>query len=163
MVLKVSRFSLNQTRLSDGKDKRSLLQVIDRARSTLPLRSVLRVIRLSPSRYHHWKGENQCALDDRSSCPRVSPQQLTAPEIQAIHDLATSHDYRHVPTGTLALLAQRLGKVFASPSTWYRLIRDRQWRRPRQRIHPDKPKIGIRASRPNEIWLEDWRQPTGGT
>ncbi len=35
-------------------------------------------------------------------------------------DRAASTDYRHVPTGTLAVLAQRLGKVFASPATWYR-------------------------------------------
>ena len=40
VVLKISRFSLNQTRLPDGDDKRSLLRVIDRARSALPLRSV---------------------------------------------------------------------------------------------------------------------------
>ena len=52
VVLKISRFALDQTRLSDGKDKRSLLRVIDRSRSALPLRSVLRIIRLSPSRYH---------------------------------------------------------------------------------------------------------------
>ncbi len=153
--LKISRFSLNQARLPDGNDRPSLLRVIDRSRSDLPLRSVLRVIRLSPSRYHHWKREELCALDDRLSCPRVSPRQLTAAEVEAIHDLATSHEYRHVPTGTLALLAQRLGKVFASPSTWYRLIRDHRWRRPRQRVHPAKPKIGIRASRPNEIWHID--------
>ena len=155
VVLKISRFSLNQTRLPDGNDKRSLLTVIDQARSALPLRSVLRALRLSSSRYHHWKRENQCALDDGPSCPRVCPQQLTASEVKAIHDLATSHEYRHVSTGTLALLAQRLGKVFASPSTWYRLIRDHQWRRPRQRVHPAKPKIGIRASHPNEIWHVD--------
>ncbi len=155
VVLKISRFSLNQTRLPDGNDKCSLLTVIDQARSILPLRSVLRVVRLSSSRYHHWKRENQCALDDGPSCPRVCPQQLTAAEVEAIHDLATSHEYRHVPTGTLALLAQRLGKVFAAPSTWYRLIRDHQWRRPRQRVHPAKPKIGIRASHPNEIWHID--------
>jgi transposase InsO family protein len=155
VVLKISRFSLNQARLPDSNDKRSLLRVIDRARSTLPLRSVLRVLRLSPSRYHHWRRENPCVLDDRASCPRLSPQQLTAAEVEVIHDLATSHEYRHVPTGTLALLAQRLGKVFASPSTWYRLIRDHQWRRPRQRVHPAKPKIGIRASHPNEIWHID--------
>jgi putative transposase len=37
--------------------------------------------------------------------------------------MVTSPDYRHVPTGTLAILAQRLGKVWASPSTWYRLVR----------------------------------------
>ncbi len=55
----------------------------------------------------------------------------------------------------MTLLAQRLGKVFASASTWYRLIRDHQWRRPRQRIHPAKPRVGIRASRPNQIWHID--------
>ena len=37
----------------------------------------------------------------------------------------------------------------------YRLIRDRQWRRPRQRLHPAKPKVGIRASAPNQIWHID--------
>jgi transposase InsO family protein len=155
VVLRISGFSLNQVRLPDGNDKRVLLRVIDRARSVLPLRSVLRVVRLSPSRYHHWKQESQCALDDGPTCPRVCPQQLTAAELEAIHELSTSDEYRHVPTGTLALLAQRLGKVFASASTWYRLIREHQWRRPRQRIHPAKPKIGIRASRPNEIWHID--------
>ena len=35
--------------------------------------------------------------------------------------MVTALEYRHVPTGTLAVLAQRLGEVWASPSTWYRL------------------------------------------
>ncbi len=155
VVLKISRFSFGQTRLPDGHDKRSLLQVIDRSRSVLPLRSVLRIIRLSPSRYHRWNRSQQCPLEDSPSCPRLSPHQLTAAEVKEIRDLATSPEYRHVPTRTLALLAQRLGKVFASATTWYRLIRDHQWRRPRQRIHPARPRIGIRASRPNEIWHID--------
>ncbi|MDA1164830.1 MAG: DDE-type integrase/transposase/recombinase, partial [Planctomycetota bacterium] len=30
-----------------------------------------------------------------------------------------------------------------------------KWRRPRRRIHPAKPKVGIRASHPNEIWHVD--------
>jgi len=34
-----------------------------------------------------------------------------------------SDEYRHVPTGILARLAQRLSKVFASLTTWYRLLR----------------------------------------
>jgi len=45
--------------------------------------------------------------------------------------MVTSAEYRHVPTGTLAVLAQRLGKVWASRSTWYRLVRQPGWRRPR--------------------------------
>ena len=155
VVLKMSRFSLNLARFPDGNDKRSLLRAIERSRSALPLRSVLRAIRLSPSRYHNWNRDQQCELDDRPSCPRHSPHQLTAAEVDTIGDLVTSDEYRHVPTGTLALVAQRIGKVFASASTWYRLVRANKWRRPRQRVHPAKPKVGIRASRPNEIWHVD--------
>ena len=154
-VFRISGYSLNQSRLADGSHKLALLRAIDRSRSALPLRSVLRVVRLSQSRYHGWNREVQCALDDRSSCPRSSPQQLTAAEVSVIHEFVTSEEYRHVPTGTLARLAQRLGKVFASASTWYRLVRDHKWRRPRQRVHPAAPKVGIRASRPNEIWHID--------
>ena len=67
----------------------------------------------------------------------------------------TSPAYRHVPTGTLAVLAQRLGRVCASPSTWYRLVRRFGWRRPRLRVHPAKPKVGVRTARPDEIWHID--------
>jgi transposase InsO family protein len=69
--------------------------------------------------------------------------------------MVTSPAYRHVPTGTLAILAQRLGKVWASPSTWYRLVREHGWRRPRLRVHPAKPKIGLRTTHPNEMWHID--------
>jgi putative transposase len=123
VVFKISGYSLNQIRLPDGGNKRSLLRAIQRSRSALPLRALLRVFRLSPVRYHAWSREDACALDDRSSCPRSSPQQLTAAEVSVIQELVTSDEYRHVPTGALARLAQRIGKIFASASTWYRLVR----------------------------------------
>jgi transposase InsO family protein len=69
--------------------------------------------------------------------------------------MVTALEYRHVPTGTLAILAQRLGKVWASASTWYSLVRKFGWRRPRLRVHPAKPKIGLRTTRPNEMWHID--------
>ena len=69
--------------------------------------------------------------------------------------MVTSPDYRHVPTGTLALLAQRLGEVCASRSTWYRLVRKFGWRRPRLRVHPAKPKLGLRTTRADEMWHID--------
>jgi putative transposase len=65
--------------------------------------------------------------------------------------MVTSPDYRHVPTGTLAVLAQRLGTVCASPSAWYRLVRQHGWCRPRLRVHPAKPKIGLRTTRADEM------------
>jgi transposase InsO family protein len=154
-VLKLSGYSLNHERVPDGKQKRHLLRAIDRSRPTLPLRSVLRVIRLSQSRYHAWARKEQCELDDSPSCPQNMPHQLTPDEVATIEDFVTCDDYRHVPTGTLAILAQRLGKVFASASTWRRLVHIHKWRRTRQRVHPAKPKVGIRATKSNEIWHID--------
>ena len=123
LLWKFSGFSLTNLRIPDRARKLRLLRAIDRSHSALPLRSILRVLRLSRSRFHAWKQEEECGLDDLPSCPRSSPQQLTAAECKTIEEMVTSDASRHVPTGTLARLAQRLGKVFASSTTWYRLVR----------------------------------------
>ncbi len=155
VLRKASGFSLRYARLPDSDTKIVLLRAIERSRSVLPLRVVLRVLRLSQSRYHAWKRKKECGFDDPPACPKSSPHQLTRAEVETIRELATSEEYRHVPTGTLAVLAQRLGKVYASPTTWHRLVRFHKWRRPRQRVYPSKPRVGIRATRPNEIWHVD--------
>ena len=155
VLLKVSGLTLSNARMPDGTGKATMIRAIDRSHSILPLRTALRFLRLSPSRYHAWKREDECGLNDVPSCPRSAPQQLTRAEVETIKEMVTSEEYRHVPTGTLAVLAQRLGKVFASPTTWYRLVRRHQWRQPRRRIHPSKPKVGIRAATANEIWHVD--------
>jgi putative transposase len=158
VALKVTGFSLANFRVPEGARKARFLRAVERSRDFLRLRSILHLLRISPARYYAWmRSEERCDLDDHSSCPRSSPHRLTPEEISAIRDLVTSPDHRHVPTGTLAVLAQRLGKVFVSATTWYRLVRDRGWRRPRQRVHPEKPRVGIRASKPNEICLQIFR------
>ena len=48
-------------------------------------------------------------------CPRSFPNQLTSEEVLAIGQMVRAECYRRVPTGRLAVLVQRLGKVFASP------------------------------------------------
>ncbi len=153
-VVKVAGFTLSQVRLPEEDHKHRVLRAIKQSREYFKLRTVLRVIGLSHGRYREWN-RDECGLDDLPSCPRSSPHQLTAGEVATIHEMVTSDEYRHVPTGTLARLAERRGKVFASSSTWYRLVRIHKWRRLRQRIHPAKPKVGIRAARANEIWHVD--------
>ena len=76
-------------------------------------------------------------------------------EVATIKDMVLAPEYRHMPLSTLAVYAQRIGKVFATPSTWAKLIRERGWLRPRQRIHPTKPTVGVRAAAPNEAWHID--------
>jgi transposase InsO family protein len=73
----------------------------------------------------------------------------------SIKDMVLSTAYRHMPIRALALHAQRMGEVLVHPVTWYKLIREHGWKRPRTREYPDKPKIGVRATRPNEAWHVD--------
>ena len=155
-LLRASGFTLSRERLPDGRDKMRILGAVDRAQACMPLRALLQFLHVSPSRFHAWRRrETACALDDQSSCPRTSPHRLTPAEVRVVEGMVTSPAYRHVPTGTLAVLAQRLGKVWASPSTWYRLVRTYGWRRPRLRVHPAKPTVGLRTTRADEMWHID--------
>ena len=62
---------LEQNRLPDGAAKTRLLRAIERAQGALSLRAVLRILGLSPSRYHRWRrAERVCELDDQPSYPR---------------------------------------------------------------------------------------------
>lgn len=153
-VMKVTHFTLSQIRLPQEAQKLRVLQAIEYSQKHFPLKTVLRVIGLSHGRYREWK-RVECGLDDLPSCPRSSPHQLTAAEMRTIQEMVTSEKKRHVATGTLARLAERMGKVFASPSTWYRLVRIHKWRRVRLRVYPANPKTGVRAIRTNEIWHVD--------
>lgn len=153
---KASGFRLAGERLPGAAAKAAIVRAVAGATPVLPLHLALRIIRLPPSRYHDWKRVAVvCGLDDRSPCPRTMPSRLAATEIAAVKEMVLAPEFRHMPLRTLRLYAQRIGKVFASASTWARLIRDRGWRRPRLRVHPAKPTVGLRATAPNEIWHMD--------
>jgi putative transposase len=83
------------------------------------------------------------------------PQRLTYGEVEAIGGMVQSTEHRHLSIRGLALHAQRIGKVFAHPATWGKLIRERGWGRPRLRLYPAKPKVGLRTTAPNEAWHID--------
>ena len=157
-LLRASGFSLaGGQRLPEGNAKAAILRAITSANPFLPLAMILRIAHLEPGRYHVWKRASRvvCGLDDRSSCPHTSPSQLLPAEVANIKDMVLAPEYRHMPVSTLAAYAQHIGKVFASPSTWGKLIRERGWLRPRQRVHPAKPTLGVRATAPNEVWHID--------
>ena len=154
-LLRVSGFTLEAKRLPPGTARTALLRAMARARERIPLRAVLRLAGISSSRLNAWKAADECCLADRASCPRTTPNQLTTEEVFAIREMVTSSEFRQVPTSRLAILAQRLGKVFASPTTWARLVRERGWRRPRTRVHPRQPKVGLRTTRPDAAWHID--------
>ena len=113
-------------RVPDGAAKTRILRAIDSARKALTLANALKVLDLTPGRYRAWRrAARGCGLDDKSSCPMTSPSTLTANEVATMREMVTSPDYRHMSLGCLALFAQREGKLYAAPSTWRKLSRER--------------------------------------
>ena len=96
-----------------------------------------------------------CELKDQPSCPRISPTKLTTSELTKIKDIYTSKDFAHYSVLSLSWLGKKTGQVIASASTWSRVIRELGLKRNRVRIYPSKPKVGVRASTPGEIWHLD--------
>jgi putative transposase len=76
-------------------------------------------------------------------------------EIRKIQDLSISKDFSHYSIQALSWLGKKTGEVMASPSTWSRVIREFCLKKNRIRIYPPKPKVGIRASAPGQIWHLD--------
>lgn len=155
LVLRTLGVSLAHRRAPESA-KPALVKAVKRVAAVVPLAAALRIIGLSRSRYHAWLAESRaCVTDEQVPCLRRTPNQLTPEEVATIHEMVTSPGYRHVPTTRLAVLAQRLGRVFASGSTWYRLIRQHGWRRPRHRVHPRPSREGLRTTAPNQAWHVD--------
>jgi putative transposase len=151
-LIRVSKSRLDFERIPDPNSKRLILRAIDTSKKSMPLTASLRLADISASRYHSWcRTEEGCDLEDHASCPRAMPSRLTSEEVAVIETMVTSRDHRFMSVRALALHAQRVGMVFASPTTWYRLIRRRGWWRPRKRLYPAKPKIGVRTKAPGEL------------
>jgi hypothetical protein len=90
VLLRLSGCRLDRHRLPDPSAKLTLLHAVDRARRALPLSSVLRVLHLSPSRYHAWvRAEQGCDLEDQSSCPRSTPHRLTPEEVAVVKEIVS--------------------------------------------------------------------------
>jgi len=155
-VLRASGFHLDAKRITSAADRWTLLCAIQHATKVMPVRSALRVLRISSSCVAEWKRAlTPCELDEAASCPMPHTQRLSARERMSIKSMVLSTAYRHMSIRALALHAQRVGEVFAHPSTWGKLIRMHGWRRPRMRMYPAKPKQGVLASKPNEKWHID--------
>jgi transposase InsO family protein len=136
-----------------------LLHAIARAQPVLRQSDALRIAAIAPAAYQVWRKQPlACAAEPSThagNCPRARPRRLTATEVATIHDMATAEEYRHVSISRLAMLARRLGRVFASARTWHELVKRHGWRRPCRRVYPPKPKAGVRAAAPNELWHID--------
>jgi len=143
-------------RLPRGDDKVLLLTAVKSAANALGLSAALHAIGLSAARFAAWsRKQRECDLDDYESCPKTSPTKLLPSERQTIRKYAGDKKLAHLSTTSLSWLAMRRGELFASASTWCKLVRREKLRTLLPRIYPAAPKIGVRAVLPCDIWHID--------
>jgi hypothetical protein len=147
-----SGFRLSVARLPDGRDKLRILRAVDRAPRTRPVASAPAV----PA----CLAESVSCLGPEAArvCARRSvflsahiPVSTDAPRGRG--DQGPGHLARISSRPDRHRAAARQGPGLAP--TWYRLVRQNGWRRPRLRVHPAKPQVGLRTTRADEMWHID--------
>ena len=86
-LLRTSGFRLTGERMPDGRAKIRILRAVNLAREHLPLRAVLRFLRMSPSRFHAWsRRQSACSLDDLSlvNSPFLLQQLMLRPAMDTL-------------------------------------------------------------------------------
>ena len=155
-TFKIFGLQIQYTRLPTEDAKTTLIAAINDAAKLVPIAVCLEAIGLSAARFRAWcVRQRACRLADQSSCPQLSPTKLTVAEAGKIRDIFTSPAFAHFSLTAMAMYAKRQCEVFASPATWARVIRRLGLKRRFERVHPAKPRFGIRASAPFQIWHLD--------
>jgi putative transposase len=145
--------SLQSVRVPAERDKSRILRALDSASAFVPKAKLCALIGLSLTRARAWRErEKRCLLDDQASCPRSHPTRLTRGERATIGRLFVADELKHFSVHALRYFAALQRLVHASYATWLRVIRAAGLARPRARVHPKRPRVGLRAKAPAE-WL----------
>jgi hypothetical protein len=119
---RTSGFNLTGDRLPDRRAKLRILRAVDRAREYLPLRAVLRLLRVSPSRSHAWRrhrlmydAANRQGAEERNFDPPIEKAKgddMNVPTPQASN---SGRFWNPIPALLIALVIPYVALVSAAP------------------------------------------------
>lgn len=139
-----------------NQNKEIVVRTILRYSQTVKTSFILRLLKLSPSVFYHWKNQvlYPCKTSALNLCRRIYSNQLTEKEITLMKTLLNSPEYKYWPICSIAHYARRNNILHISLATWYNYIHKLGIIRP---AFPKKNKYqsGIRASAPHQIWHAD--------
>lgn len=154
-VRKVFPYDFRTKHLKNKQSRAQIVAAIQEAAKFHKITHCLDTIGLSKSSYRRWVSEISFCNKVRSPCDRRRASQLTEAEVEIMKRFVTSKKYAHISVSSLHLLAQRTGTLFCSLETWYKYIRNFEWKRPWIKPKKKYRKSGIRSQKPNEIWHID--------
>jgi putative transposase len=142
------------------KNKADLIDVVERARTALPLKQVLNCFGLTQATYNLWVlgMYSDCGGSAIDWCLSRQPHQLMRDEVETMERLLNDEEFSHWPISSLAHYARRNDLLHASPSTWYKYARILGIRRAKPAFRKRKNEPGIKAVRCNQVWHADVTQ-----
>jgi putative transposase len=139
------------------KHKADLIDVVERARETLPLKQVLKCFSLSETTYNLWvlgmySGCSNSLLD---WCLVRQPHQLKVEEVKKLEELLKDPTKLHWPISSIFHYAKRNDLLHIGKATMYKYAKLLGIRRPKPSYRKRKDEPGIKAHRSNQIWHAD--------
>jgi putative transposase len=151
-TFRIFGFQIQYKRLPNATSKETFLTALEKAKKVLPLKTCLMAIDLSFARYYAWtKKKVICLLEDKRSCPKLSPTRIRYGEIVKMKEWLIDKSLLHYSLFALSWRAKKEKAVYASPSSWASVMKMFDISRLRKRIYPPRRRVGIRATRPFEI------------
>ena len=156
-TLQIMGVNLKDGKVPEAERKTSILKAVEIARAKIPLEDCLDSIGLTSRRFKNWiKRQKACDLRDHPTCPKTTPTKIIPPEVAIIKKYVEDKSFSHFSLSSLFLYVKLTQKeILLSLSSWFRIIHQEGFRRPSRTKYFVKPKTGVRASRPNQIWHID--------
>ena len=153
---------ISYKRLSGKLKKEMITSIAEAKEAGVTTKKACEIIMLPRERYYAWLSARrpeevtEADLEDEKSTPACTPHKITPSEREEIIRMARDDNYADLSHRKLARTAIDEGEVSASPSTFYRVMREEELVGKPPRSRPkDLPKPEISAERPNEVWQYD--------
>jgi putative transposase len=135
--------------------KQKVVSTINRVKNFFDLSKACRYFNISVKTFHNWSKNNNCIDSVFSKCFKRHPSQLTVKEVNQIKDVLTDPVTKLWPLVSSYYYGLRNKIISMRLRTFYKYANILGLSRLKVPHRRKKHDIGIRASRPNELWHSD--------
>lgn len=135
---------------TDAVVQRKVVMAVDYLKSSLGLKTTLRLFGLTAKLYGEWLLATRGFCKDSHSflCVKRYPHQLQKTEVQRIQQALTAPRWGHWPIVSIASRKLRSGSIIASLYSWYKYARILELSH--KGVKKQKPRVGLVATKANE-------------
>ncbi|MBK23236.1 MAG: hypothetical protein CME70_04445 [Halobacteriovorax sp.] len=137
------------------QNREKIIDIIDKYRKWISLSALCRCMRIRSDKYYRFKVETKgCPKISFNKCKIMAPNQITFAEQKKVQEMVADPKLSHLSVKGLQYHGFRHENLYFGYDCWRKYARE-FGRRPRKKRKRKRARLGIRASRPNEIWHID--------